>query len=127
MKSSIKIFYWLPRVTCIFAIIFISMFATDAFSSGLTIWQQIRGFLIHLIPSFILLAILILAWKWEYIGGILFTIVGLGLSPFIFMRNYNMNHSVVLSFEVILIITFPFVVIGILFIISHFMKKTHKE
>ena len=127
MKSSIKIFYWLPRVTCIFAIIFISMFATDAFSSELTIWQQIRGFLIHLIPSFILLAILILAWKWEYIGGILFTIVGLGLSPFIFMRNYNMNHSVVLSFEVILIITFPFVVIGILFIISHFMKKTHKE
>jgi cytochrome b561 len=108
------------------------MFAADAFAPGLTIWQQLGGFLMHLIPSFILLALLIVAWKWEYIGGIIFTVIGLGLSPFIFMHNYNMNHSVGMSLGIILMITFPLVVVGILFIISHFMKKknllkTHNE
>ena len=126
MKTSIRVIHWLPRVICILAILFISMFAADAFEPGLTIWQQLGGFLMHLIPSFILLSLLIVAWKWEYIGGIIFTVIGLGLSPFIFMHNYNMNHSVVMSLGIILTITFPFVVVGILFIISHFMKKKNR-
>jgi len=92
MKTTIRVFQWLPRAICILAILLISLLAADAFAPGLTIWQQLGGFLIHLIPSFILLAILIVAWKWEFIGGIL-------------------------------IVTFPFVVAGILFIISHFMNK----
>jgi len=123
MKTSIKVFHWLPRVICILAILFISMFAANAFAPGLTIWQQIGAFLIHLIPSFILVAFLIIAWKWEYAGGIIFILIGLGLSPFIFQHNYNMNHSIGMSIGIILMITFPFVVVGILFIVSHFMKK----
>lgn len=127
MKTSIRIFHWLPRIFCILAILFISLFAADAFAPGLTIWQQLRGFLMHLIPSFVLLFLLIIAWKWELIGGIIFTIIGLGLSPFVFMLNYNRNHSVGLSLGIILAITFPFVVVGILFIISHFMKKKNLQ
>ena len=123
MKTSIRLFHWSPRILCILAILFISLFAADAFAPGLTIWQQLGDFLMHLIPSFILLALLIVAWKWEYFGGIIFTVIGLGLSPFVFMHNYNMNHSVGMSLGIILAITFPFVVVGILFIISHFMKK----
>ena len=123
MKTSIRIFHWLPRIICIFAILFVSLFAADAFSPGLTIWQQLSGFLMQLIPSFILVALLIVAWKWEYIGGIIFIVIGLGLSPYIFMHNYNMNHSVGMSLGIILMITFPFVVVGILFIISHNKKK----
>ncbi|MBN2611008.1 MAG: hypothetical protein JXB00_05585 [Bacteroidales bacterium] len=123
MKTFIRILHWLPRILCILAILFISLFAADAFKPGLTIWQQLSGFLMQLIPSFILLALLIVAWKWEYIGGIIFIVIGLGLSPFIFMHNYKMNHSVGMSLGIILMITFPFVVVGILFIISHYMKK----
>jgi hypothetical protein len=69
MENSIKIYYWLPRVLCILAILFISLFALDSFSPELTFWQQIAAFLMHLIPSFILTALLLIAWKWEYIGG----------------------------------------------------------
>ena len=123
MKTSIRVFHWLPRIICILAILFVSLFAADVFSPGLTIWQQLGGFFIHLIPSFILLALLIIAWKWEFIGGIIFTIIGLGLSPFIFQRNYNMNHSIGMSIGIILAITFPFVIVGILFIVSHLLKK----
>ena len=123
MKKSISIIHWIPRIICILAILFISMFAADAFAPGLTIWQQIGAFLMHLIPSFILLAFLIVAWKWELIGGVIFTVIGVVLSPLIFQHNYAMNQSVSMSLSIVLMITFPFILVGILFIISHFMKK----
>jgi hypothetical protein len=124
MKASVGLFHWLPRIVCILAILFISLFAADAFSPGLTLWQQLGVFLIHLIPSFVLLAILLVAWKWELIGGIIFSVIGLGLSPFVFMLNYKRNHfSIGASLGVVLVITIPFVVVGILFMISHKMKK----
>ena len=126
MNNSIKIFHWLPRLLCILAILFVSMFALDAFSPELSLWQQIGAFLIHLIPSFILLALLILAWKRELIGGIIFILIGLGLSPIVFSHNYRMNHSVIMSIGIILTITIPFAIAGILFIISHFKKKKEK-
>ena len=122
--SSIQLFHWLPRIFCILAILFVSMFALDAFEPGLTIWQQLGAFFMHLLPSFVLLAFLVLAWKWEFAGGIIFTLIGLGLSPFIFNLNHTRNHfSVIASLGVVMMITFPFVVVGILFIISHFLKK----
>jgi len=123
MKTSVRLFHWLPRVLCILAILFISLFAADAFTPGLTIWQQLGAFLIHLIPSFILLAFLFIAWKWEFTGGIIFMVIGLAFSPFIFMLNYNRNHSIWLSLVIILTITIPFVVVGILFLVSHRLKK----
>jgi len=123
MKTSIQVLHWSPRILCIVAILFVSLFAFDAFAPGLTIWQQLAGFSKHLIPSFILLACLIVAWKKELIGGILFVLIGLALSPFVFQLNYQRTHLVGVSLVIILMITFPFVVVGILFILSHFMKK----
>jgi hypothetical protein len=124
MKTSIRVFHWLPRIICILAILFISLFAADAFASGLTIWQQLGGFLIHLIPSFILLAFLIVAWKWEFIGGIIFVVIGLVTSPLVFMLNHNRNQlSIGASLKNVLMITFPFIVVGVLFIISNSLKK----
>ena len=127
MKISTKLLYWLPRVLCILAILFISLFALDAFNPELTLWDQIIGFIMHLIPSFILIALLILAWKRELIGGIIFTIIGLGLSPLVFIHNFRMNHSVWMSLSIIALITIPFSIVGILFIMSHYRKKSVKN
>ena len=125
MKKHIKVFHWLPRIICILAILFVSLFAADAFAPELTIWQQLGAFVIHLIPSFILIAFLIVAWKWEYIGGIIFIIIGLGLSIFVFIHNYKMNDSIWMSLGIIAAITIPFAIVGLLFIKSHFLKKKH--
>ena len=127
MNISVKTWYWLPRILCILAIAFVSLFALDAFSSELSLWQQIGAFLMHLIPSFILLALLILAWKKELIGGIIFMLIGLGLSPVVFSHNYRMNHSIFMSLGIILTITIPFVIVGLLFLISHFKRKKLKN
>ena len=123
MKISIKILHWLPRILCILSIGFISLFALDAFAPGLTFWQQIGDFLIHLIPSIILSVILIIAWNRELIGGIIFIIIGVALSPSIFLNNYRINKSVWTSLGIIVIICIPFVIVGILFLVSYFKNK----
>ncbi len=115
--------HWTPRVLCILAILFVSMFALDSFSPDYTIWQQLKAFFIHLIPTYILILFLIIAWKWEIIGGFMLIIVALGFTPFIYTHNYAMNHSVWMSLSIILMINFPFVITGGLFILSHFLKK----
>lgn len=120
-------FHWIPRILCILAILFVSIFALDAFDPNLTIWQQFKEFIMHLIPSFLLTLILIVAWKRELWGGILFLSAGLLLSPFVFMHNYQMNHSVWMSLGINLMINFPFVLVGILFILSHKKSKTNTE
>ena len=123
MKTSLQILNWSPRILCIMAILFISLFALDSFDPRLTLMQQIGEFLIHLIPSFVLLACLIVAWKWELIGGIIFTMIGIGFSPFVYHMNYNRIHNVGACILIVLMITFPFIVVGVLFIMSHIMKK----
>lgn len=122
MKKSIRVFHWLPRVLCILMILLVSLFAFDSFAPGLSAWQKLGAFFLHLIPSFILTAFLVLAWKWENVGGIIFIVIGLALSPIIFMFNYNRRHSLEQALFS-LIITVPFIVAGILFLVSYFKKK----
>jgi hypothetical protein len=123
MKKTISIVHWIPRILCILAILFIGMFSLDSFDPKLTLGQQLLGFLMHNIPTLILIAILIVSWKWEFIGGIIFIAVGVVFTPIIFMMNYHMNHSVGITLSIVMMITFPFIVIGSLFIVSHFLKK----
>ena len=58
-------------------IFYISLFALDVFDGRLGFWQTVLAFLIHLIPVFVLAAILVLAWRWEWIGAALYTAAGL--------------------------------------------------
>jgi hypothetical protein len=94
-----KIIYWLPRVLAILFIIFMSVFALDAFSEP----QWFVPLLMHLIPSFILIILTVVAWKFEMVGGILFLVGGLVMSIF--------YHS--------LIIASPAFFIGVAFLISN--------
>lgn len=123
MKAKKRILHWTPRVVCILAILFISMFALDAFQPSLTVWQQIRAFLMHLTPSFILLILLLVSWRWELIGGSLFVLIGVALTPIIFKHNYAMNNSVGTSIAIISTITVPFIIVGVLFILNHYHRK----
>ena len=124
MKTSSKALSWTARILCILAILFVSLFSLDSFSSERTFWQNTAAFLMHNIPSFILIALLIIAWKWEKAGGIILTIIGLAFSIFIFVFNFKRNHFPVMTCLLqALVIAMPFVLAGILFILSHFRRK----
>jgi hypothetical protein len=52
------------------------MFAFDVFDEAGGFWQILAALTIHLIPSFVLIFALILAWRWEWIGAAVYGAAG---------------------------------------------------
>ncbi len=115
---------WGARVLGILAIAFVCLFALDAFTEGAGgPGQKIVAFLLHMIPSFALIIVLIMAWKHELVGGILMTLVGLAAAAFVYSLNHGRSRSASVSLQSAALIGAPFLVTGILFIISHFLRR----
>ena len=72
-----RLLYWTPRVLCILFAAFISIFAADVFGEGRGFWQTALALLMHLIPTFLIVGILVVSWRREWIGGVLFIVLGL--------------------------------------------------
>jgi len=114
MASATSFRYWLPRVAAIIYIVFISIFALDAFSKDFSLFENIIAFVIHLIPSFILLALTIIAWKWQKLGGLLLIVASIIFT--FFFKSYR-------EFWGFVIITIPILLLGLLFIILRPSQK----
>ncbi len=69
--------FWAPRVLSIIFIAFLSLFALDVFDGHAGLWQTLLALAMHLIPCFVLIVALILAWRWEWIGAALYGAAGL--------------------------------------------------
>jgi hypothetical protein len=123
MKTSVRILMWIPRVIGILAILFIMLFSFDVFGSGEPVYKQILAFLMHNIPAFILAALLVFAWINEFTGGIVFTVIGVLFTAFLFYFNFNRTNSVWVGVQVALMLGLPFIIAGVLFILSHYAKK----
>ena len=64
-----KILFWTPRALTIAFAGFLSLFALDVFGEGYGIWKTLLALAIHLVPVYIVLGLLALAWKWEWVGA----------------------------------------------------------
>lgn len=104
-----RIVFWTPRILGILFAIFISLFALDVFSEGYGFWEAILALLIHLVPTYLVVMVLIIAWRWEWIGAVLF--IALGLS-------YLISSWGELSWEAYLVISGPLVLVGVLFLVN---------
>jgi len=109
----VKTIYWITRVLAVLFILFISVFALDAFEEGIPFLQSLVGFLIHLVPTYILTAVLLLAHKKGRIGGILF--IALGLFYLFIARGMHWSAYV--------LIAGPSILIGSLFILGSVLSK----
>jgi hypothetical protein len=89
----------LPKILSVLLLLFVSVFALDVFNSP----QWPLALLMHLLPSFVLLVLTIIAWKRPRVGGILFILVGLVTQILLFKNS--------------LIIALPMAIIGVLFLI----------
>jgi len=67
--------YWSPRVLGIAFALFLSLFALDIFNEPGGFWSMVLALSIHLIPAAIIVVVLIAAWRWEWIGAALFTVL----------------------------------------------------
>jgi hypothetical protein len=77
MKKPVKrVLFWGPRILSIIFAIFLSLFALDVFLEGYDVLDTLIALFIHLIPAFIVLIVLALSWRREWIGGVGYLILG---------------------------------------------------
>ncbi len=71
-----KLLFWCPRILCLLFALFLSLFALDVFGEHYGFWKTILALFMHLIPTWIVLVVLVLSWRWAWIGGVLFPALG---------------------------------------------------
>mgnify|MGYP003597646091 CR=1 FL=1 len=105
-----KAIFWTPRLLTILFAIFISLFALDSFEEE-GFKKTLIAFMIHLIPTVLIVTILILSWKREWIGGVIFLLLGIAYAI------VAVSHP-----QWILAVSGPLLVISILFLIGWFRR-----
>jgi glucose-6-phosphate-specific signal transduction histidine kinase len=75
-NPSLTLLHWAPRVLGLGFAVFLGLFALDVFDEGFGFWKTISALLIHLIPTWLVLAGLALAWRWPWAGAVLYAALG---------------------------------------------------
>ena len=97
---------------CILFAVFISLFALDVFSEGYGFGETILALLIHLVPTYLVIIALVIAWRWEWVGAILF----ISLAVFFLMSSGGESW----------IISGPLFLIGGLFLFNRIYRAQMK-
>ncbi len=117
-----KTLYWLPRILSIIFILFLAMFSLDIFGNNYTFWETVLGLLMHNIPSIILAILLVVAWKYEWVGGVAFILGGIFYIIILLMNPtfewYMLSWSITIAG--------PAFIIGYLWILNWKNKKKNK-
>lgn len=112
-KTLKKTMFWSPRIAAIAFALFISLFALDVFQEGVKLGDAIIGLLIHLIPTFVMAIAIVLAWRWEWVGAVVFA--GWAILYVTTTRGFPWSVYVIIA-------GIPFV-IGILFLLDWIYRK----
>ena len=112
MTSSSKLLLWSPRVLGIAVCVFLSLFSLDAFGNGKAVAQAIPDFASHVLPVLILLVVIGVSWRWQWVGALVFTCLAAGYA------YVSRDHV-----SWIVTIAGPLLVVGILFFWSWLNRR----
>jgi hypothetical protein len=104
-----RILYWAPRILSILFALFLGIFALDVFGAGYSVGETIIALFMHLMPTFGLLIIAALAWRWEWIGAVTFA----GFALWYLVMVWGLGDWVGLA----LLVVMPLIV-GVLYLID---------
>ena len=77
MNTSMKqVLFWTPRVLGSLFAAFLSLFALDVFGEGYGFPEIILALVVHLLPALVVLTAVLIAWRWEAVGGFLLIVLG---------------------------------------------------
>jgi len=115
MKRRTKhVLFWLPRVLGILFAIFLSLFALDIFNEGYGVRETGLALLIHLMPVLTVVAVLVLAWRRQWIGALLFSALAMAYP----LLTQGRQH-----WSAYLVISGPLVLLGVLFILNWIYRE----
>lgn len=123
MKKKInKFIYWTPRILSLLFICFLALFSLDVISPDLSPGQIVLGLFMHNIPVFILLIVLLISWKREIVGGVVFILAG-ALYVVMILMNIFRNSFEWYMLSWVLTIAGPAFLVGALFIVNWLKKR----
>lgn len=71
-----KIILIIARILSVLFAFFLGFFALDVFESKESFWRIVLGLCIHLLPTWIMLIVLWVSWKREWIGAVVCFLLG---------------------------------------------------
>ncbi|MEM3573202.1 MAG: hypothetical protein QXJ62_03090 [Nitrososphaeria archaeon] len=107
---------WIPRIILILQATLLSFFAFDAFDRNVSFTQKISAFIVHLIPTYIIIFLLIISWFKPVSGGIICILIGLIFGSLFNVWKIFIQPNPMNIFPLIIIVL-PLLLSGILFII----------
>ena len=113
-----RLLFWTPRALGILFAIFLSLFALDVFSEGYGFRETIVALFMHLVPTFVVLIALAVAWRWEWVGAALFC----GLAVFYVVMAWGR-----FPFGTYLVISGPLLLVGVLFLLNWLRRDELRE
>jgi hypothetical protein len=87
-----KVVHWAPRLAALAIIFFVSLFSLDVFGTGASLLEELVGFLMHNIPSFVMLVLLFFAWKRPAVGFWAFLAAGVVFVIFFVRDIYALTN-----------------------------------
>jgi len=109
LRPTLQLLYWSPRVLTIVFIAFTCLFAVDVFSESRGFWETALALLIHLIPQLIVICLLIVLWRREWILGVIYLLLSV---------VYVINVWGRFGIDVYFLIGGPLAIIGVLFLLN---------
>lgn len=115
--------YWAPRILAILFVLFLAMFSLDVIEPGRSVGEIVVGMLMHNIPVFTLIALLIIAWKHELVGVITFSTAGLLYMMLTVSEAIRSEVPWYVGITWGLTLGGPALLVGILFLVSWSWKR----
>lgn len=107
-----RLLFWTPRILCIAYAVFVSLFALDVFGEGYGLGRTVLALLIHLIPTGVIIAVLVVSWRREWLAAVVLVVAG------ILYLFSTLQHP-----DWVLVISGPLWLIGILFLVNWLFRR----
>ena len=107
MSTEYSPLVWIARILALGMCAFLALFALDGWSTDKPMWQAAADVLIHLLPSALLFAVIVVSWRRQWIGGVAFVALAVAYAA---MVSFRLDWVVVISG--------PMFIIGLLFLWS---------
>lgn len=98
-----KTIHWAPRIAALLIIFFVGLFSLDVFGTGAPALEVLVGFLMHNLPSIVMLVLLIVAWKRPVVGFVAFLIAAAAFTVLFVRDIYALPNLLLFVLPILLI------------------------
>jgi hypothetical protein len=120
MKPRVSAFvHWTPRILAVVFVALLVLFSLDVISPEASLKEILVGLVMHNIPVFIMIIVLVIAWRHAVVGALGFLLAG--VIYIVFTARSGLEWPIALSWS--MTIAGPAFLIGALFLVNWFKKR----